>query len=76
MKISKVRSIITKYYTVYLGNVEIGEKSNFYNLGGDSVSAISCLKDLEDELNVSIPIIYIVNGTVEELERFICVEMS
>lgn len=66
--------IITIWQRLF-GIEEVGLKDNFFEIGGDSLKAISVISIINKELKVDIPLSeFFNNPTIEGMESFICNE--
>ncbi|MFF2910660.1 condensation domain-containing protein [Paenibacillus sp. NPDC057934] len=46
-----VEAVVMKYFQTYLGFTNVNESANFYELGGDSITAIKIVKDVNRKLH-------------------------
>jgi acyl transferase domain-containing protein/acyl carrier protein len=69
---SKLEKRITKIWGEFFGNENIGIKDDFFELGGDSLKAMTLVNKIQKELNIKIPMGQIMeNPTIEGFTHLI-----
>ena len=67
----RTKNVIRKAYKTTLQVSNIEDDTNFFDAGGDSLSAIRCIDMIERKLKVSIPIARLMNDSFCELCDFV-----
>lgn len=67
----KIKRVVKSAYKKTLGLTSIEVETNFFDIGGDSLSAINCATIIEKKLKVPIPLARLMSDTLEELCDFI-----
>ena len=68
---NNIQTQLAQIYSDILGLAEIGVEDNFFDLGGDSLSALSLSLQIQARFQLTLPLEYFTNPTIASLEQLL-----